>query len=631
MRKVLLLLLCAFLVGVGQTVSADPTFDHLDPGGPADLDEQVPVNFVFLGYDDSDIDVTGFLGALPGSYEPLIRSRLFYGIEDPLGIDYTYDYDVTFTDVTYENAFFAELSDLADPMPLTLFQSDYNAQQNNVLDVSDNHWIDAPSVEQWLVENPPDDVDTGENTVFFVNWYDRADFEHHVFVKTNEPDPDTGFNFGLERESRKIIAWGGTTAVDEEDGLGSTHRVWFYDLSAGPELWTDNWNVDNPDLDGNGVEDYRMPPIWEYDEDGYRDPSALTGDLAKVARYVAIDLLFTTSPLYPPDITPPALPEDFNVDSNTYEGWKGVNASTTYIKPDLLQSELQELQPLSDYSVDRESYPFSGDAKRCYQLWLKNARCYPHRPYPAFANLFLYNAFNLEDRLDGTDDYEAGVFNYSTSEPRSAAFLGFADDNYRDGTQSFVFGFVSPGIVELGYGLTTTLIHEVGHHIGLSHPHDGYDSEDGVDFGPADEFYFAWSGDESNTMMSYIDLNWDFSQFDQDNMNRFMAAAYFRNANAVAEDVLASPNAGNAAGELEDADAALGMAKDAFINHDYLIAAGHAKDAYDFVLAGAAEAGVTVTGSSAGWTVDPPSLPGSPHIKDYAAVDRLAGSHRAAP
>jgi hypothetical protein len=110
-----------------------------------------------------------------------------------------------------------------------------------------------------------------------------------------------------------------------------------------------------------------------------------------------------------------------------------------------------------------------------------------------------------------------------------------------------------------------------------------------------------------------------------------MAAAYFRNANAVAEDVLQSPKAAAASDELESADDALDMAKDAFANHDYLTAAGHAKDAYDFVLAGAAEAGVAVTGSSAGWTVDPPTLPGNPHIKDYAAVDRLAGSHRAAP
>ena len=65
-----------------------------------------------------------------------------------------------------------------------------------------------------------------------------------------------------------------------------------------------------------------------------------------------------------------------------------------------------------------------------------------------------------------------------------------------------------------------------------------------MDYGPEGDFYFAWAGDESNSMMSYVDLNWDFSQFDRDNFNRFHAAGYIVNANAIAEDVLASPNAG---------------------------------------------------------------------------------------
>src|SRR3990172_2727124 len=173
MRKALTVALCAFALTVGQTASADSSFSHLDPGGPADLPEQVPVNFVFLGYDEENIDVPTFLGALPESYQPVVRSRLFYGIDDPLGIDYTYDYEVTFTDSNYEDAFFGALTELAEEMPLTLFQSLYNAQENNVLDVSGNHWIDAPSVEEWLVEHPPSGVDTGQDTVFFVNWWGR--------------------------------------------------------------------------------------------------------------------------------------------------------------------------------------------------------------------------------------------------------------------------------------------------------------------------------------------------------------------------------------------------------------------------------------------------------------------------
>ena len=106
-------------------------------------------------------------------------------------------------------------------------------------------------------------MDTRRNTVFLINWYERSDFDFHVYTKTDEPDPDTDYNFGTQRGSRKLTAWGGTTARDEESGLGSTRRVWFYDLSAGPEEWAGSWNITDDDLDGGGP-DYRIPPIWEY-------------------------------------------------------------------------------------------------------------------------------------------------------------------------------------------------------------------------------------------------------------------------------------------------------------------------------------------------------------------------------
>ncbi|HJW61512.1 MAG TPA: hypothetical protein VJ931_17910, partial [Actinomycetota bacterium] len=203
--------------------------------------------------------------------------------------------------------------------------------------------------------------------------------------------------------------------------------------------------------------------------------------------------------------------------------------------------------------------------------------------------------------------------------------------NYRTGTQSFVFNFVSPGVVESGYGLTTTMIHEDGHHLAMSHPHDGYDSETGVDYEPTGEFYFAWLGDESNSMMSYIDVNWDFSQFDRDNMNRYMAAAFARFGNQVAADVLADPDAGRAADELAAADSLLGASKLAFRHHRYLAAAFTAKAAYDQVRKGARQAGVPVVGSHDGWQVDEPAsdAAAAARVADANTVDHLGPrSHR---
>src|SRR4029450_10610855 len=161
------------------------------------------------------------------------------------------------------------------------------------------------------------------------------------------------------------------------------------------------------------------------------------------------------------------------------------------------------------------------------------------------------------------------IFSYAVGPGVDVPALGFADDNWRDGTQSYVFAFISPDVVEAGYGLTTTLIHEVGHHFGLSHPHDGYDSETGVDYGPVGEFYFANAGDESNSMMSYIDVNWDFSQFDRDNSDRFLTAAYFEGAHRLPPAVPADDDPRRVTIELKLADVLLGLAKKAFAKHDY--------------------------------------------------------------
>ena len=126
----------------------------------------------------------------------MVRSRLCYDVTERLGINYTYDYDVTYASSGYERKFFSTLSRLAEPAPLTELQQQYNDQQNNVLEVTENHHIDAPTVERWLADHPPAGVDTRQNTIFFVNWYGRPDFKFHVYTKTDEPDPDTGFSFG---------------------------------------------------------------------------------------------------------------------------------------------------------------------------------------------------------------------------------------------------------------------------------------------------------------------------------------------------------------------------------------------------------------------------------------------------
>ena len=291
-------LLAAVVVALlAHTAAAQALLDHghdgrlhtLRPGEFVVQRQAIPVDVVFIGYERAHIDEKAFLDALPATYSPIVRFPQFYGLNGrDLGLQFHFKYRLVFKGRAFENQFFSFLARTGTDGPLTQFQEQYNAQQKNVLDVTGPVlYIDAPTVERYLGRS---------------RWR-RATPLHHLFHQLVRPATTSGSTStrrptsrirtpittsAIQRPSRKMIAWGGTSS-----------RTWFYDLSAGPESWTNNWIVDDDQTE------YHMPPVWEYRAGGYRRPSVLTADLGRVARYVGIDLLFTTSPLYDPLVTAP--------------------------------------------------------------------------------------------------------------------------------------------------------------------------------------------------------------------------------------------------------------------------------------------------------------------------------------
>jgi hypothetical protein len=591
MKKRLFSLLSIMLVismFLSSPVSASTSQSALQAGMTVTYEQRVPVNVVFIGYNRDTINRETLRGQLPGTYEPVVRYPQFYGLQGrEMGLKYNFDYNVNFTEDTFANKFFSYLKEIGTPGDPTDFQLMYNDQKRNVLDVTGPVlYIDAPSVEAWLAENLR--LNPNSYTVVFVNWYGRSDFQFHVYTKTDEPDPDTDYNFGEIRASRKMIAWGGTNS-----------RLWFYDLSAGPEAWTDNWNVDDKDVDGDGIADYRMPPIWEYSQKGYRKPGALSKDLGLVTRFVAIDLLFTTSPLYDPLATAPDVGGDKVVHVVVLED-DPKSLGTDWINAEFVQSELTSLAPYYNWEVNvTDVNPIDEGARRALRIFagLRNRNdCWNEFGTP-FAQLFCYFNLNLDKYIPEYDpeDYVLPIFAFNTTERNLGdqfGLLGFADDDWMTGTQTMVFEFGAAEYRTLGYGLSATAVHEGGHHFGMSHPHDGYDSELGIDYGPAGDFYFAWSGDESDTVMSYISLSSSFSTFDMDNLYRWEFAGYLNWANNLLDDILADPNAANVQDNVAQAEAYAALAIESFNNWDYLAAATNARLAYEQIALAADELGI---------------------------------------
>lgn len=593
MRRLVLYLICvafAFLL-------ATPAVAGAAPGPPTEgeattFKQTVPINVVFVGYPRQMIDRADLLGALPATYTPLVRQPQFYGLPGrDVGLKFSFKYRVFFAGPAIESRFFKYLTNAGTTGDPTVFQQAYNDQEANVLDVTGPVlYVDAPSAEKWLTNASKGlGIDTQHSyTIFFINWYSRPDFRFHVYTKTDQPDPDTGYNFGAVRDSRKMIAWG-----------GSYGRTWFYDLSAGPEAWTDNWNVDDPDLDDNGLEDYRMPPIWEYSADGYRDRASLSSDLGLVARFVGINLLFTTSPLYDPLVTAPGLNGDKVQNIQMFEDDPD-SSGPQWIDLTYAKKTLRSFEPYYDWKVAlKDEDPIDADAEQSLRIWagVLTADGYWNAYGDPFAELFGYFDVNQDRYVPtyGPTDYVGRVFAFNTTDDNMGdenGLLGFADDNWTDGTQSYVFTFDTAGYRDLGYGFSTTTVHEFGHHIGMSHPHDGYDAEDGLDYGPADDTYFAWSGDESNTIMAYNDLCSGFGQFDRDNMYRYEFAGYLNLAGGILHDIRNNPDRRKVAGLQAQAGLISSLAVKEFQAWDYLRAASHARVAYELTLRAAATLGI---------------------------------------
>jgi hypothetical protein len=570
---------------------------NLKPGTIETFEQTVPINIVLVGFDEEVVNSAALLQELPAVYEPVVRFPRFYGIEGrDLGLRYSYDYNIIDAGEAFAGQLFDYLGSIGEEGPPTLFQQLYNEQENNILEIDEPVlYIDAPQVERWLQVNGEKSFGIERQrgyTIYFVNWYEADDFRFHVYTKTDDPDPDTGYNFGELRQSRKMIAWG-----------GSFGRTWFYDISAGPEAWTNNWNVDDFDLfpedgDDDTAEDYRIPPIWEYDEAGYRAPSALSTDLGYLTRFVAINLLFTTSPLYDPLVTAPGRGGAKIVDTTLFDenpGFKG----RPLISSNTMKQRLAEFQPYYRWKTPIDVVdPIDPATLRTLQIFtgfLNEPDCWVNFGTP-FAQLFCYFDENLELFVDpaGPQDYVGPHFAFNATEEtgNGALPLGFADDNWTDGTQSYLFSFLSPGARDAGYGFTVTSIHEFGHHIGMSHPHDGYDYELDLDYGPSDFFNFVWSGDESATVMSYIDVNFAFGTFDRDNMYRWETAGYLNMANQLLAEVQASPNAARAEELIRRADNTAGLAKREFGRWRYPSAVKQARSAYLLMVDAANAAGV---------------------------------------
>lgn len=166
--------------------------DTLQPGEFVVQKQTVPVDVVFIGYRPGQVNDSALQALLPAAYKPIVRYPQFYGLNGrDIGLDFRFKYRVVHQTRDFESRFFSFLTKIGTEGPLTAFQTQYNDQEKNVLDVAGPVlYIDAPQVERYLASH--DGGDSRHYTIYFINWYGRSDFRFHVYTKTDEVDPEIG-------------------------------------------------------------------------------------------------------------------------------------------------------------------------------------------------------------------------------------------------------------------------------------------------------------------------------------------------------------------------------------------------------------------------------------------------------
>ena len=272
-----------------------------------------------------------------------------------------------------------------------------------------------------------------------------------------------------------------------------------------------------------------------------------------------------------------------------------------YLRPAYALAQLRELVPYVRWRGEvRDLGPIDAGAREAFRIFVglsDDPGCW--QPFgDLFAELFCYFDANRSRYIPASGrDYVEPVFAFSTTDENMGdwlGLLGYADHDWAEGAQSFAYMWNYPFARDSGRGFTHIATHEVGHHLGVAHPHDAYDSTTGVDYGPVNEFYYAWVGDATDTLMSYQGLSNEFSVFDKDNLSRIAFAGYVNWANAVLGRLSDVHLSAAETALIRKADSLAGQGVGQFRSWRFVSAAGSARRAWMIVYGIALRQGIRV-------------------------------------
>ena len=502
------------------------------------INDTIPINIVFVGLNESagmeeDINDWVMTTINPVDLERSIQQLSiggtinFYDSEslvEPVSAGVAYDLDIQYYHAPISME--VDLSNfITDSMYLEKNVRDFRNYEGNYYleDFYDAMWgedyyfdepvhnIEAVEVEQWLYSNTAsytglENVLT-ETTLFFL---EPGGVGEQYYLSKNGTDLDTNEEF----------------QVSNLNAYGGTYDFFFIDLLALPPSYGDAWDFG----DGSNEEAYtslrEYSPLWYYkDSEGsgmteeLRQEILITG-LANLINE-SIQFIFIPSYLYTPrfddSIDIQIYVYDCTANNELSSGVEGL------VNESLVNEAFSDLVEYSKVTTRMEILDIDHEPQ------MENALDFS--TFIAFdEENNRYTVIDSESILPYMDDVVA-----KNSESFVAPVFLYIYDNYAAVDDYYIRGsvvedelfepwglLIAAGLKELqtGDGLTFTVIHEVGHILGLFHPHDALVPSRDQGFGLA--LSTRWFWDFSLTPMTYHEemKGYGFSTQNKDTLHR---------------------------------------------------------------------------------------------------------------
>ena len=462
---------------------------------PNPVYHSMTVRVSFLGI--SDINRSQLAWNLEPTIKPNIQSN-----NNPQGLSnlvygssYSMKYDLNFVSAAATSNLKTYLKSIAKVGPVPEYLQGSQPDRNSYMT------LDALKSEEWLNSHISDFGGIPQDGYLLVlaDLSDISNLHHYYSVQYN--DLDTASSRATSSKNPLVFP-----VVNWMFSWGGHYRFYFIDLSGG-----------DPDYDYSQT---GHVPIQDFD---FRTLSqrqvTFSRNVATVTEYVADYISEATRNLFLPDYAyTPTYATAYRLAINIFDETGKLSSGSIgdYLSESLVKKAFQHLVPAATWNVSvttRQLRDDSGLAKVVSDslVFSDDVRGVAggsyHIDYHDYRKVYSYLQSHLGQYVDTSGDtvvlpmfefvFKGGGRFADTKEDNLDQFAGISVGDLA------MIGTNDRNLFTLGFELTKDTIHELGHSMGLMHPHS-----------------FGYTEDYVASVMAYGPYEYDFSQFDVDAVQR---------------------------------------------------------------------------------------------------------------